>query len=184
MEFEDIYRSYSEDVYRFVNRLCHYDSDLAVEITQETFIKTYFSFDKFKGDSIIKTWLFSIAKNLFLDIITKRKLTTTHIDNVRYFLMDSHTNIEIDAENKELLTFVLYIIFTMPVNMQDVFLSRIYSDKSYNQIAAELGISTSSAKVLVFSNKELEFSSTKKHFHHWKCFFGTAYASLSSSPVR
>ena len=45
----------------------------AADLLQETFIKVYRSADKFKGDSKVSTWLWTIARNCMLDYLRTRK---------------------------------------------------------------------------------------------------------------
>lgn len=60
MDFETIYLTYKDDVYRFLYKLCNHQADLADDLTQETFLKVYLTIDQFRGDSQFKTWLFAI----------------------------------------------------------------------------------------------------------------------------
>ena len=46
------------------------------DITQETFLKVYKNLEKFKGDSLFKTWLAKIAVNHCLDHIRKQNKST------------------------------------------------------------------------------------------------------------
>ena len=68
-EFEEIYKLYYPQVYRFVMSLCS-NSDLAEEITQETFFRALKGIDGYRGDCKLSVWLFQIAKNLYF---TQRK---------------------------------------------------------------------------------------------------------------
>jgi RNA polymerase sigma-70 factor (ECF subfamily) len=63
-DFEEVYRTYFPDVYRYVMSLCHNDSE-AEEITQETFFKALRSIDTFKGECRLYAWLCQIAKNTY-----------------------------------------------------------------------------------------------------------------------
>ena len=62
--FEEIYRSYFDPVYRYVLSLTR-DEQEAEELTQETFFKALQAIDGYRGESSLKTWLCSIAKNCF-----------------------------------------------------------------------------------------------------------------------
>ena len=61
-DFDDIYRTYFDPVYRYVLSLSG-DPHVAEEITQETFFKALRSLDQFRGESSIKSWLCTIARN-------------------------------------------------------------------------------------------------------------------------
>lgn len=73
--FSDIYTLYFEDVYKYLLALCH-DEELAEELAQDTFFKAMKSYENFRGDCKITTWLCQIAKvhsaNGDIGIITER----------------------------------------------------------------------------------------------------------------
>ena len=62
--FSDIYTLYFEDVYKYLLALCH-DEELAEELAQDTFFKAMKSYENFRGDCKITTWLCQIAKHSF-----------------------------------------------------------------------------------------------------------------------
>ena len=55
-----------DDVYRFLVYLCK-DPDVASDLTQETFIRALTKITKLKDPKSCKSWILSVAKNLFLD---------------------------------------------------------------------------------------------------------------------
>lgn len=71
-EIEKIYEEYFEVVNKYLFCLTH-DSNIAEELTQETFYKAIKKIDKFKGECKIQVWLCQIAKNLWYDEIKKNK---------------------------------------------------------------------------------------------------------------
>ena len=70
--FDEVYQCYFDSVYRYVLSLSR-DPHVAEEITQETFFKALRSLDQFRGDSSMKSWLCSIAKNIWLSEQRKKK---------------------------------------------------------------------------------------------------------------
>lgn len=52
-------------VYRFALRLAR-DPDRAQDLTQDTFLRAYRNRDKYEPGTQIKSWLFTICRNLFL----------------------------------------------------------------------------------------------------------------------
>ena len=61
-EFEIIYKTYFNDVFRYIRRLSG-DEKIAEEVTGETFFKAIQAIDKFKGECDLRIWLCQIAKN-------------------------------------------------------------------------------------------------------------------------
>lgn len=77
VEFDEIYRIYFEDVYKYVLTLCR-DDILAEEITQETFFKALKNIHNFKGNSKVYVWLCQIAKNTYFTNRQKQKRISHH----------------------------------------------------------------------------------------------------------
>jgi RNA polymerase sigma-70 factor, ECF subfamily len=71
-EIADWYEQHSKSVLSFIILMVK-DYQLAEDLTHDTFIKAYLYYDSFKHHSSEKTWLFSIAHNLTVDYLRKRK---------------------------------------------------------------------------------------------------------------
>src|SRR5437763_64855 len=59
-------------VYGLAYQMMH-NHAAADEISQETFVKAFESIGKFKGDSVLFTWLYRITVNLCLEQLGKNK---------------------------------------------------------------------------------------------------------------
>ncbi len=66
IQFTDIFNTYQKPIYNYVLRMVR-NRDIAEELTQEIFIKTYKNLSSFRGDSKISTWIYGIATNSCLD---------------------------------------------------------------------------------------------------------------------
>ena len=71
-DFEEVYRRYFADVYRYVLALSR-DETTAEEVTQETFFKALTAIDSFRGDCQLRVWLCQIARNQYLSLCRERK---------------------------------------------------------------------------------------------------------------
>lgn len=153
-QFEEIFTRYSGDVHRFLLKLCGYDEQLALELTQETFYRAYLSLDRFEGRCTIKTWLIRIFRNCFYQVLRKKRRHEIPIEEISANLTADHgLSVEDAFFQLELLSRAWTIIDAAPAVMRDVMLYRIYSDLTYAEIAADLSISESSAKVLFYRGK-------------------------------
>ena len=72
MQFEEVYRRYFDEVYRFLCKLTG-DRALAEELTSETFFKAMKSIDRFRGECELSVWLCQIAKNTYYGYLRKNK---------------------------------------------------------------------------------------------------------------
>lgn len=71
-EIANWYDQHSKSVLSFILLIVK-DYQQAEDLTHDTFIKAYLYYDSFKNHSSEKTWLFSIAHNLTVDFLRKRK---------------------------------------------------------------------------------------------------------------
>ncbi|WP_164219015.1 RNA polymerase sigma factor SigX [Virgibacillus sp. YIM 98842] len=64
--FNKIYDEFHQDLYQFIFYMVK-DKHLTEDLLQEVYIKVLNSHKNFKGDSSLKTWLFSIARHVTID---------------------------------------------------------------------------------------------------------------------
>ncbi|WP_163969888.1 RNA polymerase sigma factor SigX [Oceanobacillus halotolerans] len=64
--FDEIYEKYHQDLYQFIFYMVK-DRQITADLVQDVYMKVLQSYDSFKGDSSIKTWLFSIARHITID---------------------------------------------------------------------------------------------------------------------
>ena len=63
---EEMYQAYKDPVFHYLRNMCRNHND-AEELTHDTFIKTFKGISQYRGDSSLKTWLFKIARNTYLN---------------------------------------------------------------------------------------------------------------------
>ena len=73
MNFDEIYQTYFEDVYRFILHLSG-SVEIAEDITQETFVKAIKGIKKFDGTCKLSVWLCQIAKNTYFTYIKNSRI--------------------------------------------------------------------------------------------------------------
>ena len=78
-EFDEIYRLYAGDVYRFLLRISG-SADIAEELTSETFYRAVKSIDSYRADCKMSVWLISIGKNLYFDHLKKAEWKNRSLD--------------------------------------------------------------------------------------------------------
>jgi RNA polymerase sigma-70 factor, ECF subfamily len=64
--FQELVRPHVDAIRRFARSFCKNDTD-ADDLAQDALVKAYRSFGAFDGRSSLTTWLYTIAKNQFLD---------------------------------------------------------------------------------------------------------------------
>lgn len=65
-ELEELYNTYRTDLYRYLCHLTH-DPAEAEDLLSETFLRALRRLHTYRGDCAVKTWLFGIAHNVWLE---------------------------------------------------------------------------------------------------------------------
>jgi RNA polymerase sigma-70 factor (ECF subfamily) len=71
---------YQARLYNFVRQMVRND-EIAEDITQESFVKAYFSLRKLQNAASFKSWLFRIANNNTLDYLRRKRLQVVDTDD-------------------------------------------------------------------------------------------------------
>ena len=148
-DFEDIYIRYNRRVYLFLFSLSK-DSDIAEELTQETFYKAFVHITGFRGDSDVATWLLSIAKHEYYTYKRKRRRIVSFDDTMK---AEMYEQSEFDA--RDLDGDIKRVLASFEnETMREVVYYRLFTGVPDRDIADILKISESSAKVLYHRGKE------------------------------
>jgi RNA polymerase sigma-70 factor (ECF subfamily) len=148
--FEEIYREYANDVYRFALSLC-LDESLAEEITQETFCKALQEIPRFRGQCSLKTWLFQIARNSYLTHCRKQA-KQVGLDSRPE--PDDGTDLEAQLADHEAAFALHRLLHDLPEPYKEVFSLRLFGELSFSQIAELFGKSESWARVTFYRAKQ------------------------------
>ena len=71
-EFQELYRRSLEELCRFFQKR-GFDAEEARDMAQQTFVQAFKNLDGFQYKSTMKTWLFSIARNLWKNEVRNRQ---------------------------------------------------------------------------------------------------------------
>ena len=156
---EDVYKQYAKSVYKFLLSKT-FDSDLAEELTQETFFQAVKSIHKFEGKSDIFTWLCSIAKNQLYSYLKKNNKEILNIDEALEIQTESLENVYFSDFNK---LEILKILHKFQEPMKEVMYLRITGDLSFKEIGEILGKNENWARVTFYRGKEKLIKEVKKH---------------------
>ena len=146
----ELFDHYYKDIYTYLYSLCH-DASLSEDLTSEVFLEVIKSIASFRGESDIKTWLFSIARHRWYAYLRKKthQIPTESIHN----LYDSNfAGIQQSDFPSDLEQMMQGLLEMEPKLNQNVFQMRL-EGYSYFEIASKLHISESSARVIFFRMK-------------------------------
>ncbi len=145
LNMKEVYESYRQDIYYYLISLTK-SQQLSEDLTSEVFVSAVKSFASFRGDSDIKTWLFSIARYKWFEHIRKEKKELLMTDRLADYLRSYSANGEKDNEISER---VLELLEQEKENVKTTLIMRA-EGYSFYEIGAKLNISESSARVLDF----------------------------------
>lgn len=151
LEIEEIYKKYQKIVYKYLMCLTK-NSDIAEELTQETFYKMIKKINTYKGQANISVWLCEIAKNLWYDELRKKKRKIISSEETEEIM--SEENIEEDYISKEKVLKIKENIDKLDNLTQRVLYLRLNSDLSFKEIGEILGKSEIWARVTFYRGKQ------------------------------
>lgn len=160
IEFEEIYRRYFGDVYRYALKLSGSERD-AEEITSDTFFKALRSLDGFRGDCELRVWLCRIAKNCFYDRLKKSERTETLYDALPLSVDGPEAQVLLHDGAERART----VLHGIAEPYREVFMWRVFAELSFKQIGAIFGKSENWACVTYHRAKSLIRSKLEENEH-------------------
>ncbi|MCR1897543.1 RNA polymerase sigma factor [Irregularibacter muris] len=148
-EIENLYLLYKDDIYRYLLSLTHHPLH-AEDLLSETFVRAITSIENFKGHSSIKTWLCSIARNLWLQDLRTKKNLVEYNDLLGLYVGDS---ISENMITKEIATRIKNLLKEKDIRTQKIVQMRI-EGYSFSEIAQRVNINENSARVIDFRTKK------------------------------
>ena len=119
------------------------------DLVQETLFRGFRRIESWRGESGLRSWLFSIAGNLLRDEARKRKGRT--VLSLTDHEIPSTTSPDGELEADEAAERIRTTLATLPRLQREVFLRRVQGGEGYEEIAVALGTTPGAARV---------------HYHH------------------
>ena len=158
----ELFEKYYIDVYTYLYSLCH-DASLSEDLASDVFLEVVKSISTFRGESDIKTWLFSIARHRWFAYLKKknRQVQTESIHD----LYDTAELGTTDSVN-EVTELIRELLSDESALTRDVVRMRL-DGYSYHEIALRHKISENSARVVYFRTKsKIRKYLEKEGFHY------------------
>jgi RNA polymerase sigma-70 factor (ECF subfamily) len=144
INFQDLYETYSAEVYRFALWLVGNISE-AEDITSETFIRAWAHHNKIRTETL-KAYLFTISRNIYLQHQRKKRRQVV-LEDVH---PDPAPGPEKLTESQFKLQKVQKILQTLPEVDRTAFILRVQHDLPYDEISRVLELSVTASKVKVY----------------------------------
>lgn len=151
--FKLLMAKYMEPVYWHIRRLVVSHAD-AQDAAQETFVRIFRSFDQYRSDCSFKAWIFRIATNEALRLLSRNQgKTMMSLDDTPAVTLGMKADEYFDYSQVEAVR-LQKAILTLPAKQQLAFNMRYYDDMTYEEIAQATDSTSASAKVNYHLAKE------------------------------
>lgn len=127
----ELYEKYKNAIFLYLYRST-LNQHIAEDLTQDTFLKAFQSLSSFRGESSLKTWLFKIARNTYINF-SKKKQTNMELqsDKIDQHLTQQHDPFKrLDEQNAIVLT-----LLQLPENYRTYIILRDVNDLTYEEVA-------------------------------------------------
>jgi len=150
--FRMLMMKYQEPVYWHIRRLVVSHDD-AQDASQETFVRIYHSFNQYRGDCSLRSWIYRIATNEALRLISKRKQEEVSLesDSTGVSLIPADNYIDFDDKVAVKLQ---KAILSLPPKQQLAFNMRYYDELGFDEIAKVADSTPASIKASYHVAKE------------------------------
>lgn len=149
--FAEVVRRHQDFVFGAVLRIVK-DRSTAEDLAQETFLRAYRGRARFRGDAAVRTWLYRIAVNLALNVVTRRREYPTDR------LPDGSTATpgpEKEVEAAELRARLRVVIAGLADELRLPLLMREDGELSYQEIADATGLPLNTVRTRIFRARRM-----------------------------
>lgn len=164
--FSHLLDLYWNEVYNFMLKRV-VDTDDTEDITIETFSKAFDKIKSYNNQYSFKTWLISIAKNIHIDMLRKKKLVNFvnfedyNQQEISYQTPDSSPNIEDILIQEQGLEELFKAIKLLKSDYKKMIQLKYFEEYSYQQISEILNEPVSNVKIKLFRAKKILLENIK-----------------------
>ena len=156
---EEMYDRWSGMVKAYLTRLSG-SSELAEELTQETFYQAVRSIDRFDGRCSAGTWLCGIAKHLYIDAVRRRKPTEPLPEDI-----PSGEDFAEELVRTDQAMIAHRYLHSLEEPYREVFTLRTFCDLSHTQIAELFKKSASWSRVTYYRARQMLREAMEENQH-------------------
>ena len=161
--FDELFGRYQESIRQMYLQRTGGNEPDSNDMLQNTFIKVYLNLDRYNPEYTFCQWIFTIARNTFIDYTRRKREFMVSIDasdnfsNVCMPASQQPTPEErmiITQHSRELNT----ILDNMAPRYRDVIILRFFNEYSYDEIAEKLNAPIGTVKTLIHRAREILLS--------------------------
>ncbi len=159
--FEELMKKYNKKIFGFIYRMVR-DDEVAVELTQDFFIKIYNVMAKYNFQYKFSTWAYRICYNLVIDYVRKNQTQVDSLDDdsVSQRQMMASENYEsedgfVRLAREEMNHYVWKAVDNIPMKYKELILLRYLQGLKYDEIAEVTSLPVGTVKNRIFKAKEI-----------------------------
>ena len=161
--FDELFGRYQESIRQMYLQRTGGNEPDSNDMLQNTFIKVYLNLDRYNPEYTFCQWIFTIARNTFIDYTRRRREFMVSID-----ASDNFSNVCMPAsqqptpEERMIITQhskeLNMILDNMAPRYRDVIILRFFNEYSYDEIAEKLNVPIGTVKTLIHRAREILLS--------------------------
>ncbi|OZM57166.1 RNA polymerase sigma factor SigX [Lottiidibacillus patelloidae] len=150
-QFNELYEKFHQEIFRFLVYMVK-DKQHAEDLVQEVYIKVLDSYDRFRGQSSERTWIYSIARHVAIDWLRKqqrrkkRGFFQAEIDDEQFIIKDDAPLPEELLTQSETMKAIYQALENCTVDQKTVVILRYIQGLSISETAQTLNWSESKVK--------------------------------------
>lgn len=146
---DEIYRQYAPELYAFILRMCCNEA-LAKDILQDTMLRAVTS--DFKGNCSVKTWLCTIARNLYFDHLKRSESKNLPLDSIPE--PTAGDAFEEQIADAEYALQIHQALHRLDEPYREIFTLRVFAELKFSDIGTIFGKSGNWAGVMFYRAKQ------------------------------
>jgi len=147
--FDGLYKKYFDQVYSYFYRRT-LSKSLALELTQDTFLKVFKNMEQFDYKCPINFWIFKIAHNIFCSNIKRSKIKASSYKEYKFIQNQTSYNYKGNQErkiiNNQYSNIIVQQLLELPEMMRKCVIFHIFHGLTYREISKLLCISINTVK--------------------------------------
>jgi RNA polymerase sigma-70 factor (ECF subfamily) len=151
--FRELVMQYTKPIYNLCMLYLTNDID-AIEATQETFTRFYQGLDQFDPQRPLRPWLFKIARNICLNMLSKRKKEPLVEEIPQELCGEKNSSKEIILLSEDLAT-LRDSLKKLPQPYRDILIHKFYEGLPNYEVARLCGIKRENFRVYLFRALQL-----------------------------
>ncbi len=158
--FEELVRRYQRPISAYVYRMVG-DYDIALDLTQEIFIKIYASLSRYRPEFKFSTWIYKIAHNAAIDHLRRsagreRSINGGTESEPRQLAIESKgLSPEQQSEREERRIEIETVVRLLPTAYRELIVLRHSQDLTYEEIVEVTGLPLGTVKNRLFRAREM-----------------------------